>query len=427
MSAKLIKKEGYNAQVEFTINAQDFDKFCDDAYKKEKNKIRIEGFRKGKAPRKLIEKMYGEEFFYEDALNMAFNEEFPKVLDELELELVAKPNINIKEFGKGEDVVINVDLIIKPDFEIGNYKGLNLKRDNTQVTEEQINKELEYTREKNARFVDIDDRPIKNMDTIKLDFNGKVDGKEFDGGKAEDYTLVVGSGSFIEGFEPQLIGMSLGDEKSIEVKFPQDYFEKTLAGKPAVFDVKIKDIKERQLPEIDDEFVKDISEFDTLDQLREDIRKHLEESSKRADRSKLENQIVDSIIESSKFDLPNEMIENQIDHMVNDFSKQLSYQGATLDNYLSASGMTIEELRNQMRSQAEKQIKSTMVLDKVKELENVGYSDDQIEEEYNTISRNYHIDLDKVKDMMKTRKQYIIDNLLVKNTLNYLVHENEAV
>lgn len=424
--AELIKKEGYNASIRIKVKAEDFDKFCEDAYKKDKSSIKIEGFRKGKAPRKLIEKMYGEGVFYETALNAAFNQEFPKALEEFELEIVSQPKIKVEDFDKGEDVIINADLIIKPDFEIGKYRGLDIERVVDAVEEKNIDDELEKRRNKNARFVTVDERPVQNDDIIKLDFNGKLDGVEFDGGKAEDYTLTVGSKSFIPGFEEQLVGMNLGDEKVITVTFPEDYHEKSLAGKETTFDVKIKEIKEKQLPDLDDDFAMDISEFDTLDELRQDISKEIAKVNEKNAKVKLENKIIDDIIEDSTFDLPEEMIDNQIDYMLDDFERSLSYQGISLQMYTQMTNTTMDKIRQDMKPEAEKRIKSTMVLDKVKVLENIGYDDNQVEDEIRLMAETYKMDFDKLKETLREDdKKYLIENLVVKNTLNFLVAENE--
>lgn len=426
MSQELIKKEGYNARVKLTITNEEFENYLNKTYNEEKNNIRLEGFRKGKAPRKLIEKKYGKGVFMEGALNHAYNDNLPKALEEYDLQIVAEPKLDVEEYKEGEDIIINVDLIIRPDFEIGQYKGLNIERVIDVVEEKDIQNELEKRQQQNARFVTIDDRPVKDQDMIKLDFNGKLDGVEFEGGKSEDYPLTVGSHSFIPGFEEQLIGMKIGEEKTIEVTFPEDYHEKSLAGKPVTFDVKINEIKEKELPEIDDEFVKDISEFDTLDQLKESISKELAEVKEKSARVKLENEIVDKIIENSNFDLPKEMIDNQVNYMVSDFERSLSYQGIHLHDYLNFTQQSIDKIKEDMRKEAEARVKSTMVLDKVKELENVGYDDNQLNNEIEQFAKAYNANIEDVKKKLSENdKKYLIDNLIIKNTLNFLVAENE--
>lgn len=426
MSQELIKKEGYNARVKLTITNEEFENYLNKTYNEEKNNIRLEGFRKGKAPRKLIEKKYGKGVFMEGALNHAYNDNLPKALEEYDLQIVAEPKLDVEEYKEGEDIIINVDLIIRPDFEIGQYKGLNIERVIDVVEEKDIQNELEKRQQQNARFVTIDDRPVKDQDMIKLDFNGKLDGVEFEGGKSEDYPLTVGSHSFIPGFEEQLIGMNIGEEKTIEVTFPEDYHEKSLAGKPVTFDVKINEIKEKELPEIDDEFVKDISEFDTLDQLKESISKELAEVKEKSARVKLENEIVDKIIENSNFDLPKEMIDNQVNYMVSDFERSLSYQGIHLHDYLNFTQQSIDKIKEDMRKEAEARVKSTMVLDKVKELENVGYDDNQLNNEIEQFAKAYNANIEDVKKKLSENdKKYLIDNLIIKNTLNFLVAENE--
>ena len=428
MSLELLKKEGYNAELKMVIKSADFEKYCTKAYNKNKGKISIPGFRKGKVPKQIIEKYYGVGFFYEDALNDAFSEEFSKGVEQIGIEPVARPVIDVEEIEKGKDVVIDVKVVIKPDIEIGQYKGLEVKFGDTAPTDEEVERELENRRNQNARFVTIEDRAVKDGDIVKLDFEGKKDGVPFEGGKGENYSLTIGSKSFIDGFEEQLIGMNLGEEKVIEVTFPQEYMEKSLAGQKATFDVKINEIKEKQLPELDDEFVKDISEFDTLDQLKEDIRKTISQRKEKDTTREFENDIVEQIVKNSKIDLPQEMIDTEADHMFNEFAQGLSYQGMNVDMYSKYINKSIDELKNEMKPEAEKRVKGSLVLEKVKQLENVGYSEDQVERELEQMAQMYGMEVDKLKDIFKgEQREYMIDNIILRNTIEFLKAETKRI
>ncbi|MGP1410647.1 MAG: trigger factor [Peptoanaerobacter stomatis] len=428
MSLELLKKEGYNAELKMVIKSADFEKYCTKAYNKNKGKISIPGFRKGKVPKQIIEKYYGVVFFYEDALNDAFSEEFSKGVEQIGIQPVARPVIDVEEIEKGKDVVIDVKVVIKPDIEIGQYKGLEVKFGDTAPTDEEVEKELENRRNQNARFVTIEDRAVKDGDIVKLDFEGKKDGVPFEGGKGENYSLTIGSKSFIDGFEEQLIGMNLGEKKVIEVTFPQEYMEKSLAGQKATFDVKINEIKEKQLPELDDEFVKDISEFDTLDQLKEDIRKTISQRKEKDATREFENDIVEQIVKNSKIDLPQEMIDTEADHMFNEFAQGLSYQGMNVDMYSKYINKSIDELKNEMKPEAEKRVKGSLVLEKVKQLENVGYSEDQVERELEQMAQMYGMEVDKLKDIFKgEQREYMIDNIILRNTIEFLKAETKRI
>ncbi|EHL14873.1 trigger factor [Peptoanaerobacter stomatis] len=428
MSLELLKKEGYNAELKMVINSADFEKYCTKAYNKNKGKISIPGFRKGKVPKQIIEKYYGVGFFYEDALNDAFSEEFSKGVEQIGIEPVARPVIDVEEIETGKDVVIDVKVVIKPDIEIGQYKGLEVKFGDTTPTDEEVERELENRRNQNARFVTIEDRAVKDGDIVKLDFEGKKDGVPFEGGKGENYSLTIGSKSFIDGFEEQLIGMNIGEKKVIEVTFPQEYMEKSLAGQKATFDVKINEIKEKQLPELDDEFVKDISEFDTLDQLKEDIKKTISQRKEKDATREFENDIVEQIVKNSKIDLPKEMIDTEADHMFNEFAQGLSYQGMNVDMYSKYINKSIDELKNEMKPEAEKRVKGSLVLEKVKKLENVGYSEDQVERELEQMAQMYGMEVDKLKDIFKgEQREYMIDNIILRNTIEFLKAETKRI
>lgn len=424
MSLELLNREGNNAKLKLTIKREDFDKYINNAFEKNKGKINIPGFRKGKVPKAMVEKYYGEGFFYEDAINAAFSKEFYDEMEKIDLVPVATPTIDIEEIEKGKDVVIGVEVVVSPEIEIGKYRGLEIEYPKVEVTDEEVQHELEHKREHNARIVTIEDRAIKEGDIVHLDFEGKKDAVPFEGGKAENYKLEIGSKSFIDGFEDQLVGMKLGEEKTLDLTFPENYHEKSLAGAPVTFDVKINQIQEKELPELDDEFVKDISEFDTLDQLKESIRKELEDHKKEHADADFEDDIIREIVKDSKIDVPVEMIDTQTDMMYDEFAHSLMYQGLDINSYLNYIGKTEDELKAEMRPEAEKRIKSTLVLEKVKKLENISYSEDQVEEEFKKVADAYNMDVDKIKAMFgEKQKKGMIDNIIAKNTVEFLKGE----
>ncbi len=428
MSLELIKKEGYNAELKMIISSEDFQKYCTDAYNKNKSKINIPGFRKGKVPKAMVDKYYGEEFFYEDAINLGFASEYLKGIDSLGIEPVARPEIDVQEIKKGSDVVINVKVVIKPEITLGDYKNLEIKYPDTTVTEEEINQDLESKRNQNARYVNIEDRAVKDADIIKLDFEGKKDGVPFEGGKAENFSLVIGSKSFIDGFEEQLIGMKLNEEKVIEVTFPEQYMEPSLAGAKATFDVKINEIQEKQLPELDDEFVKDISEFDTLEELKKDVEKNIKELKEKEANKEFENEIIETIVKNSTIDLPKEMIDTEVEHMFNEFSQGLAYQGMNVDMYAKYINKSVDDLKNEMRSEAEKRVKGSLVLEKIKEIENISYTDEQLDEELSNMASAYNMDVEKIKEILPAEQRgYIAENIAIRNTVEFLNKQTKRI
>ena len=428
MSLELIKKEGYNAELKMIISSEDFQKYCTDAYNKNKSKINIPGFRKGKVPKAMVDKYYGEEFFYEDAINLGFASEYVKGIDSLGIEPVARPEIDVQEIKKGNDVVINVKVVIKPEITLGDYKNLEIKYPDTTVTEEEINQDLESKRNQNARYVNIEDRAVKDADIIKLDFEGKKDGVPFEGGKAENFSLVIGSKSFIDGFEEQLIGMKLNEEKVIEVTFPEQYMEPSLAGAKATFDVKINEIQEKQLPELDDEFVKDISEFDTLEELKKDVEKNIKELKEKEANKEFENEIIETIVKNSTIDLPKEMIDTEVEHMFNEFSQGLAYQGMNIDMYAKYINKSVDDLKNEMRSEAEKRVKGSLVLEKIKEIENISYTDEQLDEELSNMALAYNMDVEKLKEILPAEQRgYMAENIAIRNTVEFLNKQTKRI
>lgn len=401
MKAEVLKKENNIVTMKLIIDAQTFEKGCQTAYNRMKSKMNIPGFRKGKAPRTIIEKMYGVEVFYDDAINEVLPAAYEQAVSELNLEIVSRPDVDVEEIGKGKDLVLNVSVTVKPQVQLGEYKGVEAVKESAEVTQEDIEADILAKREQNARFIAIEDRPVKEEDMLQIDFNGKVDGEEFPGGKAENYSIVVGSKTFIPGFEDQLVGMNLGEEKDIEVSFPEEYHEPSLAGKPAVFTVKVNEIKEKELPELDDEFVKDISEFDTLEELRDDIRSKLQEQKEQEAERKLENELVKLVSDNASVDIPEVMIETQIESMMRDFDYRLRYQGLSLEDYLSFSAMTKEALQEQMRPEAQERVKQSLVIEAIGKAESVEVTEEDMEKEFEEMAKLYKMPADKLKETMR--------------------------
>ena len=341
MSSEILKKENSVVTLKLTIDAQSFDKACKDAYNKNKTKFNVQGFRKGKAPMSIVEKFYGEGVFFEDAVNTLFPDAFEAAVKEHDLDTVARPEIDVEEIGKGKNLVIIADVAVKPEITLGEYKNLTVEKPDSEVSDEEVEKEIEAMREQNARFVTVEDREVKEKDMLLIDFNGKVDGVEFEGGQAENYSIIVGSNTFIPGFEEQLVGMKLNEEKDLSVKFPDEYHAENLAGKDAVFTVKVNEIKEKELPELDDEFAKDVSEFDTLEDLKADAKAKLQKTKDEYADRELENKLVKMAAENATVEIPEAMIDSQVENMVYDFEYQLKYQGLDLENYLKFTNMSI--------------------------------------------------------------------------------------
>ncbi|MDD6237337.1 MAG: trigger factor [Clostridiales bacterium] len=390
------------------IDADAFESAIEKAYRKSVKKISVPGFRPGKAPRKMIEKLYGEGVFYEDAVNDLYPSALASAVDEAKLELVDRPEVEITKIEKADGVEFKATCIVKPEVEVSDYKGIKVEKTVKTVTDEDLNSELNKMADRNARVVSVEDRAAENGDITVIDFEGFVDGKAFEGGKAEGFNLTLGSGQFIPGFEDQIVGHNVEDEFDVNVEFPAEYQAEELAGKPAVFKVKLHEIKTRQLPAIDDEFVKDVSEFDTLDQLKEDITKKLQEQYDKSADTEVENQLIDAVIANMKAEIPEVMFENRVDESVREFEYRLQSQGMNLDLYLQYTGMELDAFRKTFREQAEKQVKIRLALEKIVELENIVPSAEEIAAEYDKMAENYKMDVEKIKG-------YIPEKDLVKD------------
>lgn len=394
---KSAEKTGTNEfTLALSISAEDFEKAVNKAYNKEKGNIAIPGFRKGKAPRAIIEKRYGEGVFYDDALDIAFPEAYEKAVEEAGITPVDNPfDFDIKEIGKnGVELVCKVT--VKPEVKIENYKGLSAVKAPTEVTDEEVEADLQKKLEQNARIIPVEGRAVQNGDIAVIDFEGFVDGEAFEGGKAEEYELEIGSGSFIPGFEDQIIGHSVDEEFDVNVNFPEDYAE-TLAGKAATFKIKLHAIKAKELPVADDEFVKDVSEFDTLDEYKADIRKTLEEQKKTASDRNFENEIFDKLASILDAEIPEVMINRTVDNMISEFRYNVESQGIPFEQYLGYLGMSVDSIKETYRERAEKEVKIELALEKIAELENIEITDEDVEAEYKTMSEKYGVDIDTVK------------------------------
>ncbi len=421
MGSEILKKENSVVTLKLTIDAQSFDEACKNAYNKNKNRFNLQGFRKGKAPMNIVEKFYGEGVFFEDAVNSLFPGAFEEAVKKHELNAVARPEIDVEEIGKGKDLVIIADVAVKPEVTLGDYKNLTVEKPDATVSDEDVEKEIESMREQNARFVTVDDRQVKEKDMLLIDFNGKVDGVEFEGGKAENYSIIVGSNTFIPGFEEQLVGMKLNEEKDLNVKFPEEYHAENLAGKDAVFTVKVNEIKEKELPELDDEFAKDVSEFDTLEELKADAKAKLQKTKDDFADRELENKLIKMVAENATVDIPDAMIDNQVENMVHDFEHQLRYQGLDLENYLKFTKSDIGSLKEQMRPDAKTRVLNSLVVEAISKAENIEAGEEDVEEEISKMAETYKMEADKLKTTLRpSDMDYIKDTVVARKTIEFI-------
>ena len=400
MSVQVEKLEKNMAKLTIEVSAEEFEKGIQAAYQKEKGKISLPGFRKGKAPRKMIEKMYGVGVFYEEAANNVMPMAYSNAAKESELEIVSNPDIDIVQIEAGKPFIFTATVAVKPEVTLGEYKGVEVKKADLTVTDEEIEAELKKEQEKNSRTVNVDDRAVENGDMIKLDFEGFVDGVAFDGGKGENYDLTIGSNSFIPGFEDQLVGSKIGEDVDVNVTFPEEYHAKDLAGKAAVFKCKVNAISVKELPELDDEFAQEVSEFDTLDEYKADVKKNLEEKKAADAKTAKENEAVDKAVENAQMDIPDPMIDSQVEQMINDYARRLQSQGLSMEQYMQFTGTTLDALKEQVRPQALTQIKSRLVLEKIAEVEDIQISDEKLDEELAKMAESYKMELDKLKELM---------------------------
>ena len=426
MSLKETKKVDTNRyQLEITVDGEKFREAISEAYKKNGKKINVPGFRKGKAPLHLIEKYYGSEIFFEDALNLLYNDLVEDAITESGLKVINdKMDFDLVSISKEDGVDFKVSVTTYPEIEIGEYKGLKAEKTAVKVDAAEVNAEVNAMAERNARMVSVEDRAAKDGDTVIIDFEGFTDGKPFEGGKAEGHSLVLGSGQFIPGFEEQIVGKNIGDEFEITVTFPEDYGAKELAGKEAVFKIKLHEIKVRELPEIDDEFAKDVSEFDTLKELKADIKKKALERKKKAAEETVENDLVEQIVNGIKGEIPEAMFENRLNQCVEDFAYRLQSQGLNLETYLKYTNSNIDDFKKSFRPQAEAQVKYRLALEKIVELENITPDEKEIEEQYEKLAKDYGVEVDKVKTAVPSEE--LVKDLAVGKAIDF-IKENAVI
>ena len=422
MSVQVEKLEKNMAKLTIEATAEEFEAAMQKAYLKNKNKINIQGFRKGKAPRVMIEKMYGPAIFYEDAANDLIPEAYSKAAEESGLEIVSRPEIDVTQIEKGKPFIFTATVAVKPEVTLGDYKGLEYTADPVEVTEEDLAAELKKVQEQNSRTVTVEDRAVENGDITTIDYEGFVDGTPFEGGKAENQELVIGSHTFIDTFEDQLNGKNIGDEVEVNVTFPEEYHAKELAGKPALFKVAVKGIKVKELPELDDEFASDVSDFDTLEEYKEDIKKKLLEKKENEAKTAKENALVEKAIEGAQMDIPDAMIDTQARQMLDDFAQRMQMQGLSMQQYMQYTGMDAAKMQEQMKPQAEKRIKTRLVLEKIAETENIEVTEEEINSELEKMASMYNMEAEKLKEYMgDAEKESIKKDLAVQKAVDLLV------
>lgn len=423
MSLQVEKLENNMAKLTIEVPAEELEKAIESAFRKNKNRISIPGFRKGKAPRKMIEQMYGKEIFYEDAANELIPDAYDKAVEECEEEIVSNPRINVTQLEAGKPFIFTAEVALKPEVTLGKYKGVKVDKIDVSVSDEEVNAEIDREREKNARTVDITDRAVKDGDVTVLDFEGFVDGEAFEGGKGEDYPLTIGSGAFVPGFEEALIGAEIGRETDVNVTFPEDYQAAELAGKPAVFKCTVKKIQEKQLPELDEDFVEEVSEeSDTVEEYKEEIRKKLSERKEADAKSAREDAVIDAIIADAEMDIPDAMVETQQRQMVQEFAQRMQAQGISMDQYMQFTGADTNTLLEQAKPQALKRIQSRLILEAVVAAENITASEDEFEEEVRTMGEAYQMEADKVKELLgENGREQVMEDICIKKAVEFVV------
>lgn len=422
MSLQVEKLEKNMVKLTIETSAEEFETALEKAYLKNRGKINLQGFRKGKAPRAMIEKMYGASIFYEDAANLIMPEAYEKAALESGLDIVSRPEIDVVQVEKGMPFIFTAEVAVKPEVTLGDYKGLEVEKTDVEVTEEEILAELDKVREQNSRTISVTDRAVVDGDITTIDFEGFADGVPFEGGKGTDYELTIGSHSFIDTFEEQLIGKNIGEEVEVNVTFPAEYHAPDLAGKPALFKVTVKDIKSKELPELDDEFAKDVSEFDTLDEYKADIKSTiLERKTKEAVRVK-EDKLVDKVIENATMEIPEAMIDTQVRQMADEFAQRLQMQGLSVEQYFQFTGMDGNKMIEQMKPQAVKRIQSRLVLEAIVKAENITVSDEAFDKEVEQMAASYKMELDKLKELISEKeKEQIVMDIAVQKAVDFVV------
>ncbi len=424
MSLQVEKLEGNMAKLTIEASAEDFEKAVDKAYQKSKNKLSVPGFRKGKVPRKMIEKMYGNTVFYEEAANILIPSAYAKAIDECTEEVVSQPKIEVVQVEAGKPFIFTAEVALKPEITLGAYKSVEIEKADTTVTEEEIDEAVNRERESNARTISVEDRAVQDGDMVVLDFEGFMDGATFEGGKGENYSLTIGSGTFIPGFEEQLIGAEIDKEITVNVTFPEDYHAEELKGKNAEFKCTIKEIKEKELPELDDEFASDVSEFDTMEEYREDLKKQLTKQKEETAEEEKGDKVVDAIIASSQMDIPEAMIETQQRQMAEDFARRIQMQGLSFEQYLQFTGLTRADFMEQMKPQTLKRIQSRLVLCAIAKAENIEATEEEYQEEIKKMADSYHMSVEELTDMMgKFEEKAVREDICMKKAYDLVVEQ----
>ena len=426
MSLQVEKLEKNMAKLTIEVSAEEFSKAVESVYQKNKGKISVPGFRKGKVPRKMIEQMYGKGVFYEDAANEIIPNAYEKALEECEETIVSSPKIDVTQIEEGKPFIFTAEVALKPEVTLGAYKGIEVEKADTTVTEEEIDADLQQQRENNARTVTVEGRPVQDGDIAVIDYEGFVDGVALEGGKGENHSLTIGSHSFIDNFEEQHIGKNAGESCEVHVTFPEQYHAQELAGKPATFQVNVKEIKEKQLPELNDEFAGEVSEFETLAEYKEDIRKKLTEKKEENAKAAKQHAVTQTIIDGAQMEIPEAMVETQQRQLVDDFAQRLQMQGLSIDQYFQFTGLTYDKMMEQMKPQAESRIKSRLVLEAVAAAENIVASEEEYDAEIERMAKMYQLEADKVKEMMGEQgKKQIMEDLAVRKAVEFVVGESK--
>ena len=427
MKAELVKKEGNKVTLKITVDNNKFEEAVNKAYNKTKGKYNIPGFRKGKAPKVVIETQYGKGVFYNDAIDMLFPEVYPEAIKELNIDPIDRPDLDIEEISKDNGLVMVVNVEVKPEFELGAYKGIEISKVDNTVSEEDVEARLNEMVNRNARLTSVEDKALENGDTAVIDFEGFENGVAFEGGKGENYNLVIGSNTFIPGFEDQLVGKKAGEEVEVNVTFPETYHAEKLAGKPVVFNVKVNDVKVKEVPALDDEFAKDTTEFETLAELRADVKAKLEEQAKNAADAEMRNALVEKVSANTEVEVPEAMVQHQIDNMLMELNYQLQYQGLNLEQLLQMTGRGLDELREERRADAERLVKSSLVLEAIAEKENVEANDADVDDELEKMAAMYNMEVEKIKSSLReTDIEDIKGQIKIRKTLDLLV-ENATI
>ena len=427
MAVKYEEVEKNLQKLTFEVSAEEFEKAIDRAYIKNKSKFNIPGFRKGKAPKSIVIKNYTKAVFYDDALNDVLPEAYEAALKESGLDVVARPEFDVEEIKDGEPVVFTALVTTRPEVKLGEYKGIEVEKVDYTVSDEDVDKEINSARERNARMISVDDRAVESGDIAVIDFEGFVDDVAFEGGKGENYELEIGSNTFIPGFEDQIIGAKIDDLIDVNVTFPEEYHSEELKGKPAVFKVKVNEIKVRELPELDDDFASEVSEFDTLAEYKADVRAKLEEKAKEKAESEIKNKVIEKAIENAEFDLPDKMVDGQIDNMINDMAQRLSYQGMSLDMYMQYTGQTVDQMREVYRDQAKKDVSASLVIDAIRKAEGIEVSPEEIEMNLVDMAKKYNMELDKLKELISEPEMENMEKDMALNKTVEMLANNAKV